>query len=252
MAYRRPEAGLGNRGRGGAATDRRVLPRRHRTARRAHGPADDLSPRQRDPRPHAALRGPHRPRGPRTGNARTREADLGGRRTRRPATSSAARCERLGDGRRRQRVRGRLGRGRVAGSGRRSDDGLGNLRRSLDLGGGRTLTGGRKRPPFAAFLLVLLGLTGLTVLWQLRDREATADAGALESSSAAPGSSSPQVSPAQAGDNVYAGIAAGNFSSAVKGDPELVYVPNGRPGTVEVIDPRTFIIVRRFHVGSFP
>ena len=51
---------------------------------------------------------------------------------------------------------------------------------------------------------------------------------------------------------VYAAIAAGGFSPAVAGVPERVYVPNGVPGTVEVIDPKTFRVIRRMHVGSFP
>jgi YVTN family beta-propeller protein len=68
---------------------------------------------------------------------------------------------------------------------------------------------------------------------------------------AAPGTTpSPTPSPT----NVYAAITDPRLSPAVAGDPTYVYVPNGVPGTVEVIDPATFKIVRTFSLGyrSFP
>jgi YVTN family beta-propeller protein len=54
--------------------------------------------------------------------------------------------------------------------------------------------------------------------------------------------------------NVYAAIAGKSFRPSVAGDPTYVYVPNGIPGTVEVIDPKTYKIVRTIHLGfgSFP
>jgi YVTN family beta-propeller protein len=57
---------------------------------------------------------------------------------------------------------------------------------------------------------------------------------------------------AQAGarGNVWAAIASGHLSPTVRNDPAYVYVPNGKPGTVEVIDPRTFTVVRRFSFGA--
>ncbi len=53
---------------------------------------------------------------------------------------------------------------------------------------------------------------------------------------------------------MYAAIAKGTFSPAVRGDPHYVYVPNGIPGTIEVIDPASYRIVRTIHLGfqSFP
>src|SRR5207249_8601794 len=39
------------------------------------------------------------------------------------------------------------------------------------------------------------------------------------------------------------------FRRSVADDPHYVYVPNGRPGTVEVIDPVTFKIVRTIDLG---
>jgi YVTN family beta-propeller protein len=58
----------------------------------------------------------------------------------------------------------------------------------------------------------------------------------------------------QGGGNVYAAIASKRFRPSVVNDPTFVYVPNGVPGTVEVIDPKTFRIVRTIDLGyrSFP
>ena len=56
------------------------------------------------------------------------------------------------------------------------------------------------------------------------------------------------------GRNVYAAIATKRLRPSVANDPSFVYVPNGLPGTVEVIDPKTFRIVRTIDLGyrSFP
>ncbi|TMK16758.1 MAG: hypothetical protein E6G63_02785 [Actinobacteria bacterium] len=56
------------------------------------------------------------------------------------------------------------------------------------------------------------------------------------------------------GGNVYAAIDSKRLRPSVVIDPTFVYVPNGLPGTVEVIDPKTFRIVRRIDLGyrSFP
>ncbi|MGB2876008.1 MAG: beta-propeller fold lactonase family protein [Gaiellaceae bacterium] len=51
--------------------------------------------------------------------------------------------------------------------------------------------------------------------------------------------------------NVYAATASMNFSSAVVGIQQRVYVPNSRSGTVDVIDPTTFKIIRHFRVGVY-
>jgi YVTN family beta-propeller protein len=50
---------------------------------------------------------------------------------------------------------------------------------------------------------------------------------------------------------VYAGIAPGDWSSAVRGVPERVYVPNSEDGTVSVIDPHTFKVIRTFPAGAY-
>ena len=56
------------------------------------------------------------------------------------------------------------------------------------------------------------------------------------------------------GRNVYAAVATKRLRPSVANDPSFVYVPNGLPGTVEVIDPKTFRIVRTIDLGyrSFP
>jgi DNA-binding beta-propeller fold protein YncE len=52
--------------------------------------------------------------------------------------------------------------------------------------------------------------------------------------------------------NVYAADRAGNLSAAVRGAKPYVYVPNSDSNTVDVIDQRTFKIVRHFAVGGLP
>jgi len=52
--------------------------------------------------------------------------------------------------------------------------------------------------------------------------------------------------------NVYAADRVGNFSPAVRGALPYVYVPNSDSGTVDVIDQRTFKVVRHFAVGALP
>ena len=52
--------------------------------------------------------------------------------------------------------------------------------------------------------------------------------------------------------DVYAANRPGNFSPAVRGLPDRVYVPNSGSNTVDVIDPHTFTIVGHFTVGRQP
>ncbi len=52
--------------------------------------------------------------------------------------------------------------------------------------------------------------------------------------------------------NVYAGPASGIFSPTVAGIRERVYVPNTKSGTVSVIDPRTYKVIRTLVVGGVP
>jgi len=52
--------------------------------------------------------------------------------------------------------------------------------------------------------------------------------------------------------NIYAADAPGNFAPAVRGDPALVYVPNGASNTVTVISQRTFKVIGQFDTGALP
>ncbi|MEP6696407.1 MAG: YncE family protein [Pseudonocardiales bacterium] len=52
--------------------------------------------------------------------------------------------------------------------------------------------------------------------------------------------------------NLYAADAPGRLSPQVQHDPALVYVPNSKSGTVDVIDQRTYRRVGHFTVGALP
>jgi DNA-binding beta-propeller fold protein YncE len=52
--------------------------------------------------------------------------------------------------------------------------------------------------------------------------------------------------------NIYSETAAGKVSSLIKDYPALVYVPNTKSHTVDVIDQKTFKIVNHFPVGREP
>src|SRR5581483_11404617 len=52
--------------------------------------------------------------------------------------------------------------------------------------------------------------------------------------------------------NVYAADRPSDLSPAVRGAKPYVYVPNSDSNTVDVIDQRTFRVVRRFAVGALP
>ncbi|WP_248958994.1 YVTN family beta-propeller repeat protein [Sphaerisporangium perillae] len=52
--------------------------------------------------------------------------------------------------------------------------------------------------------------------------------------------------------DVYAHDRPGMLSPAVAGFPSLVYVPNSESGTVTIIDPKTYRVVRHFTVGRRP
>jgi DNA-binding beta-propeller fold protein YncE len=52
--------------------------------------------------------------------------------------------------------------------------------------------------------------------------------------------------------NVYAADRVGNLSSVARLAAPYVYVPNSDSGTVDVVDQRTFTIVRHFRVGALP
>jgi len=116
----------------------------------------------------------------------------------------------------------------------------------------RTSRNGRLKEPLgAAILLVLVACTGPS---------GPAQTATVPSTTATPSPAKPSpvdAPPRSLSDghrNVWAAITSGRLSPVVRNDPPYVYVPNGRPGTVEVIDPRTFKVVRRFSfgAGAFP
>jgi YVTN family beta-propeller protein len=68
-------------------------------------------------------------------------------------------------------------------------------------------------------------------------------------------SAAPASTPSEAGRNrlnIYAAIAPGHMSPRVAGVRELVYVPNSTSASVDVIDPKTFRVIRHFKVGEYP
>jgi len=61
-----------------------------------------------------------------------------------------------------------------------------------------------------------------------------------------------QENQAIAQPNIYAFTQAGMFSPAVKNALARVYVPNGKDGTVSVIDPATYRVIQTFYTGKEP
>ncbi len=53
-------------------------------------------------------------------------------------------------------------------------------------------------------------------------------------------------------DNIYAGTQPGDLSPVVKGDPQLVYVPNSLSNTVDIISQRTLKVIGQFPTGALP
>lgn len=52
--------------------------------------------------------------------------------------------------------------------------------------------------------------------------------------------------------NIYSEDRPGNLSSVVRKFPSLVYVPNTKSNSVDVIDPKTFKVINHFQVGIEP
>ncbi|MCA1656828.1 MAG: YncE family protein, partial [Actinobacteria bacterium] len=62
----------------------------------------------------------------------------------------------------------------------------------------------------------------------------------------------PGMPPLLDSHDVYAADFPGRLSATVRHDPALVYVPNSKSNSVDVIDQRTYKIVRHFAVGALP
>ncbi|MBO0867772.1 MAG: YncE family protein [Micromonosporaceae bacterium] len=67
-----------------------------------------------------------------------------------------------------------------------------------------------------------------------------------------PGAPLPGMPPLLDPNDVYAADRPGQLSPAVSGDPQLVYVPNLGSGTVSVIDPKQYKVIRTVRVGAGP
>ena len=124
-----------------------------------------------------------------------------------------------------------------------------------------------KRAAILAAVLVLVAVAvgaGVLILDSGRTQSGERYAGAAghplpaQGSPAAPGGQATLVPVAgrvpplvEAGD-VYAAGRPGSLSPAVRGDPALVYVPNSKSDSVDVISQRTFKVVRHFRTGALP
>jgi YVTN family beta-propeller protein len=127
----------------------------------------------------------------------------------------------------------------------------------------------RGRMVFAALVAVAIVAVGIWIA-QARPRHATAaNAGSPDAGPGGPSGSSmampsmsmamPSMSPTKpkgasssaspSATNVYAGIDTTVLPPVVRHDHPYVYVPNGIPGTVKVIDPTTFKVVRTISFG---
>jgi len=61
-----------------------------------------------------------------------------------------------------------------------------------------------------------------------------------------------RIPPPLSATNVYAADGPGLLSPVVRHDPALVYVPNSKSNTVDVISQRTFKVIAHFAVGALP
>jgi YVTN family beta-propeller protein len=66
------------------------------------------------------------------------------------------------------------------------------------------------------------------------------------------GSVKPSTSTTTRSTSVYADAAAGDLSAVARQAKPMVYVPNTISNTVQLIDPSTYQVVGRFHVGAEP
>src|SRR6266480_976405 len=112
----------------------------------------------------------------------------------------------------------------------------------------------RSRASLVGLGLLLATAIALLIAGDL-DRDVAAKP-AAEQHAVSPRTPAPRTIPsrsARRSPNVYAAITnAAALSSAVRGIPTRVYVPDNASNDVRVIDPRTFRVVRTFHVGMEP
>src|SRR5438034_6335471 len=131
---------------------------------------------------------------------------------------------------------------------------------AIGIGGRPLKTLLRKRVFFVLAIAILLVFTVTLALEASEEgTEARDSAAAARPTQPAPGvtgnpPASPIVQPRTSNGplNLYAADAPGDFSPAVAGVPERVYVPNTLDGTVDVIDPSTYKVIERLRVGGKP
>ena len=102
-------------------------------------------------------------------------------------------------------------------------------------------------------LLVLVGIAAVTVISLAGG--SSHDGGSPETQDApnvSTGKHGFAVPPLPDPHNVYAADRPGELAPAVRGDPNLVYVPNSDSNTVSVINPRTYKVIDQFPVGVNP
>ena len=112
----------------------------------------------------------------------------------------------------------------------------------------------RTKASFVGLGLLLAAVVALLIAEDL-DRDVAAKPVAQQQAFS-PRTPAPTSTPSRSAPrsrNVYAGITkATALAPAVRGIPTRVYVPDNATNDVRVIDPRTFRVVRTFHVGSEP
>jgi YVTN family beta-propeller protein len=118
----------------------------------------------------------------------------------------------------------------------------------------------RSRRRVALVALAVVVVVVAIVAWRRNDRAVAASTTSPVAASsptmtmpmtpAPPATSGATQSAKQRGPtNVYKAITSKTLAPQVRNDPEYVYVPNGDPGTVEVIDPSTFKVIRHMSFG---
>lgn len=108
------------------------------------------------------------------------------------------------------------------------------------------------RPAAVRLDLVLACLTASLVVAGCGFSGGVAGSSARHASSAVTVGPVASVPPLLNQRNVYAADGPGMLSPVVKRDPSLIYVPNSRSASVDVIDPATFRIIRHFKVATRP
>jgi DNA-binding beta-propeller fold protein YncE len=104
--------------------------------------------------------------------------------------------------------------------------------------------------PALGGLLILIVV--LIVVLSPGDSTTDRDSASLSSSRQSGGSPTGSDRPGPTSNNVYAGTAPADLSAAVKGDRQLVYVPNSLSNTVDIISQRTLKVIGQFPTGALP